>query len=86
MDTKLTLKLNKAVIEKAKTYAASQNRSLSGIVESYLKTLTATESDGSAMFEDDISPFVKNMKTGVQISSTLDEKATYGDYRERKYR
>jgi hypothetical protein len=86
MDTKLTLKLNKDVIEKAKEYAATQNRSLSGIVESYLKNLVAMDSDGSAVVEDDISPFVKNMKTGVQVSTTLDEKVIYGDYRERKYR
>jgi predicted HicB family RNase H-like nuclease len=37
MDAKLTLKLDKAVIEKAKIYAASHKKSLSGLIENYLK-------------------------------------------------
>jgi hypothetical protein len=50
MDTKLTLKLDKQVIDRAKAYATSQKRSLSGIIEAYLKTLierdkTKTEND-----------------------------------------
>ena len=40
MDTKLTLKLDKKVIEKAKAYAASNKSSLSRIVEAYLQSLT----------------------------------------------
>ncbi len=39
MDTKLTLKLDKQVIDKAKAYAAAQQRSLSRLIEAYLKTL-----------------------------------------------
>ena len=39
MDTKLTLKLDKFVIEQAKEYASSHKRSLSRIIESYLKSL-----------------------------------------------
>lgn len=45
MDKKLTLKLDSHVIEKAKEYAASQNRSLSGLIESYLMKLI---SEGSS--------------------------------------
>jgi hypothetical protein len=85
MDTKLTLKLDKQVIEQAKRYAAAHNRSLSGIVETYLSTLTAPESD-AAVVRDDISPFVKSMKSGVQVSATMDEKETYGRYRAQKYK
>lgn len=63
MDTKLTLKLNKEVIEKAKEYASNKQMSLSRIVESYLQTLT---SQGDV--EDlEISPFVKSIATGVEI-------------------
>jgi hypothetical protein len=39
MDTKLTLKLDKYVIDSAKEYASSHKRSLSGLIEAYLKTL-----------------------------------------------
>ena len=40
MDTKLTLKLDKDVIEKAKEYAAKKI-SVSFIVENYLKAITS---------------------------------------------
>ena len=43
MDTKLTLKLDKNVIEKAKIYAAEHKHSLSFMVENYLKAITSME-------------------------------------------
>lgn len=43
MDTKLTLTLNKEIIEYAKKYAASNQTSLSDLVENYFKALTASE-------------------------------------------
>ncbi|MFN5596832.1 MAG: DUF6364 family protein [Bacteroidota bacterium] len=43
MDTKLTLTLNKDVIEYAKKYAATNQTSLSDLVENYFKALTASE-------------------------------------------
>ena len=36
MDTKLTLKLNQEIIEKAKNYAAEKKLSLSRLIENYL--------------------------------------------------
>lgn len=43
MDTKLTLTLNKDIIEFAKKYAASNQTSLSDLVENYFKALTIAE-------------------------------------------
>lgn len=43
MDAKLTLKLDKSVIEKAKIYAAEHKHSLSLLVENYLKVITAMD-------------------------------------------
>jgi hypothetical protein len=40
MNTKLTLSLDKDIIEQAKIYAKNNNRSLSDMVENYFKTLT----------------------------------------------
>jgi len=40
LDTKLTLSIDKKVIERAKKYARQERRSLSDIVENYLKLLT----------------------------------------------
>ena len=39
MTTKLTLSIDKDVIRQSKLYAASQNRSLSDLIESYLRTI-----------------------------------------------
>jgi hypothetical protein len=84
MDTKLTLKLDKEVIEKAKGYASSQKRSLSGIIESYLRTLTES---GNAPPEAglEISAFVKNLRTGVTIPASFEDKESYNSYRSDKY-
>lgn len=85
MDTKLTLKLDKYVIESAKEYASSRKRSLSGLIEAYLKTLI--EKDIAKTDNDiEISPFIKSLRTGVKIPVDYDYKETYGDYLEEKYR
>ena len=76
MDTKLTLKLNKNVIEMAKEYASNKNTSLSRLVESYLQSLTTKSSKD----EFDISPFVKSIATGKQVPTSLDSKKEYSDY------
>jgi hypothetical protein len=39
MDSKLTLKLNKKIIEKAKSFAKKNNTSLSNLVENYFEIL-----------------------------------------------
>ncbi len=49
MTTKLTLSLNKSVIERAKKYAKQSNQSLSQIIESYLDKITSEDfADGDA--------------------------------------
>jgi hypothetical protein len=79
MNKKLTLKLDKLVIEQAKEYAASHKRSLSRIIESYLKTLINREkNDDKSDFE--ISPFVKSISTGVKIPSDFDYKSEIQNY------
>jgi len=40
MNTKLTLSINQSVIEEAKRYAKTSGKSLSSIVEEYLKSLS----------------------------------------------
>lgn len=85
MDAKLTLKLDKYVIDKAKEYASSQKRSLSRLIEAYLKSLIDTDlSENDDKLE--ISPFVKSLQTGIEIPSDLDDKKEYRDYLEEKYR
>jgi hypothetical protein len=82
MDTKLTLKLNQKIIEKAKLYASDKKMSLSRIVESYLQSLTS-ENNGSEL---EISPFVKSIATGAKIPVNLDYKKEYSDFLIEKYK
>lgn len=82
MDTKLTLKLNQKIIEKAKLYASDKKMSLSRIVESYLHSLTS-ENNGSEL---EISPFVKSIATGTKIPVDLDYKKEYSEFLIEKYK
>lgn len=49
MNTKLTLTIEESVIENAKAYARKRHRSLSDLIENYLKVLTADEKEGEKM-------------------------------------
>ena len=85
MDAKLTLKLNKYVIEKAKEYSILHKRSLSRMIESYLKVLT--EKDSPPTDDDiEISTFVKSMRTGIEIPADYDYKKVYIDHLAEKYK
>jgi hypothetical protein len=73
------------VIDKAKKYASSHKKSLSRMIESYLKSLIDKDSrEPDDSFE--ISPFVKSMQTGVKIPADLDYKKEYTDYLMEKYK
>ncbi len=83
MDSKLTLKLDERVIERAKKYAFNKNLSLSRLIENYLDLLTRDQDD---TFE--ISPFVKSIATGKSIPADMDTKtirADYTDYLDKKH-
>ena len=85
MDAKLTLKLDKFVIERAKEYASSHKRSLSRMIESYLKSLVDKDMPDSDD-ENEISPFIRSMKTGVKIPADIDYKNLYSEYLLEKYK
>jgi hypothetical protein len=85
MDSKLTIKLDKNVIERAKQYAALHKRSLSRLIESYLQSLTIIEkSNDNQDFE--ISPFVKSMSSGISIPTDLNYKDEYSNFLSEKYK
>ncbi len=85
MDAKLTLKLDKHVIDKAKQYAALHKKSLSRMIEAYLKSLVEREKP-QLEEEIELSPFVKSMRTGVKIPADFDDKKAYSDYLSEKYK
>ena len=65
MSTKLTLTVDKQVIEEAKKYAKKQGRSLSNLIEDYLKLLIEPPSPANDEFE--YSPVVKSLKGSVKV-------------------
>lgn len=85
MDTKLTLKLDKYVIDSAKEYASSHKKSLSKMIEAYLKSLIDKD-NAQSNSEIEISPFVKSLKTGVKVPTDYDYKKVHGDHLMDKYK
>ncbi|WP_316769476.1 DUF6364 family protein [Pedobacter frigiditerrae] len=75
MDSKLTLKLNENIIERAKKYASNKNLSLSRLIENYLDSLTREQSD-----DFEISPFVKSISSGKSIPVEAEYKKLREEY------
>ena len=81
MDTKLTLKLNEDIIEKAKEYAKAKKTSLSDLIENYLQKLTADKKDNKA-----ITPLVKSLSGVISLPKDYNDKKDYTDYLTNKYK
>ena len=81
MDAKLTLSLDKEVIENAKSYARTNNISLSRLIESYLSSLIETKTDS---FE--ITPLVKSLSGVITLTNEIDVKKEYSEFLSNKYK
>lgn len=81
MNTKLTLTIEQSVIERAKKYAGKRERSLSNLIENYLKALT----NGSANNDDDVTPIVKWLKGTFKIPRDFDYKKELTNRLSEKY-
>lgn len=81
MDKKLTLSLDKSIIESAKNYAKSNNISLSKLIESYLTTLTKRKRSSS-----EITPLVESLSGVINLDEDFDVKDAYTDYLIKKYK
>ncbi len=79
MTTKLTLTVEKNVIEKAKSYAKHTGRSLSELIENYLDTLTEEKKD------NELSPALKKIVGAVKVPVDFDEKKELEEYFKSKY-
>lgn len=80
METKLTLKLKKQVIDRAKKYAHDRETSLSRLIENYLEAITAPAND-----LDEISPLVKSISGVIKLPEDFDHKENYRKYLNEKY-
>jgi hypothetical protein len=74
MNTRLTLNIDKGIIDQAKSYAKDNHVSLSKLIENYLDSLTKRSEKKSK-----ISPLVESL-TGVIPSGNYDNRKDYKDY------
>ncbi len=79
MDSKLTLKLNESVIERAKQYAKENNVSLSRMIESYLQAVTVRKKNKII-----VSPLIESL-TGVIELENKNYRKDYTDFLSQKY-
>lgn len=80
MNAKLTLSVEKAVIEKAKLYAKQTGKSLSEIIENYLEKLTHQEVN-----QDCISPKLEKLIGAINLPDNFDEKREKSEYLSKKH-
>jgi len=80
MTTKLTLKLNKGTIEKAKKLASVRKTSISKMVENYLELISKEKNE-----KIKITPIVKSIAGVIKLPKNFDHKKDYSDYLEKKY-
>lgn len=83
MTTKLTLTIEETVIEAAKKYARTSGRSLSGMVESYLRSLSTTPGNGATKAH---SQQVSRLMGDVQLPEDFDYKKEMAAALAQKYR
>lgn len=83
METKLTLRLNDHIIERAKNYARSHKISLSKMIESYLDTITTPK---EVEKKNTVTPLVESLSGVIDLPGDFDYKNEYGDYLEKKYK
>ena len=81
MDTKLTLRLEQQIIEKAKEYAKLHSTSLSALIENYLQRIT----DKSEQ-DDKITPLVKSLSGVAGRQKNADVKIDYAEFLSDKYK
>ena len=80
MTTKLTLSIDDQVIQSAKKYAQGEGKSLSGLVENYLKSITTVNKD-----KNSISLEVKKLRGSLTLPKDFDYKSELGKAIRKRY-
>lgn len=89
MNKKLTLSLDKDVIENAKKYANKKGTSVSKLVENYLRVIVQDESVAANepvteyLAEEELSPIIKSL-TGIIEKNKVTGNARF-EYLKKKY-
>lgn len=82
MNTKLTLTIEKEVIEIAKKYAKEKGQSLSEMVENYFKFVAAKR---MKIEEKELSPKVRKLKGIIKTDENVDYKKILTEELSKKY-
>ncbi|MCB0558626.1 MAG: hypothetical protein H6573_26795 [Lewinellaceae bacterium] len=77
MDTKLTLKLDKEVIERARRFARQYNTSLSKLVEHYFEQITQQNNNEETT---ELTPLVRSLYGIAAIQPGFDPETAYFDH------
>ena len=81
MNAKLTLSLDRDIIEQAKEFARSHHKSLSKLIEGYLRQVARSD-DGAKQ----LTPLVAKLSGVIDARKLGDNKSDYTDYLMDKYR
>lgn len=81
MNTKLTLTIEQALIEKAKKYAKGKGRSLSDIVENYFKAIVKEE----GVVKTDSTPITDSLRGSFKAPKDFDYKKELTEILAEKY-
>jgi predicted HicB family RNase H-like nuclease len=81
MTTKLTLTIDDKVIKSAKKYAQKQGKSLSHLVENYLKSLASDTTESS---KETLSPKVLKLMGIIKLRENFDYKVELGNILSKK--
>ncbi len=82
MNTKLTLTIEKEIIEVAKKYAKEKGQSLSGLIENYLKLITT---DRRQITPEKLSPRVQKLRGIIKTDDKIDYKEVLTEELSKKY-
>lgn len=82
MNTKLTLTINETLIAKSKEYAKEKGRSLSSLIENYLKLLTKQK---TTVTEIQYTPTVKSLYGSFNAPDDFDYKKALTEELSKKY-
>lgn len=85
MNTKLTLSLEKEVIEQAKIYAKGTGRSLSEMVENYFKSLVEKSNKDNFKKEDKIDERLQRLVGIIELPQDFDIKKAREEHYKVKY-
>jgi metal-responsive CopG/Arc/MetJ family transcriptional regulator len=77
VETKVTLKLEQEVVQKAKGLAKARRTSLSKLVEDYLQKITNED--------EEISPITKSLSGVINLQESEYNKNNYSDFLINKY-